>query len=439
MGDFDILKQRPIATRPSAGPGHPFVSNHAMVVRIRGSFSIEELHTALDGIRFRHPVLIPAAKTEDPLASHFQVQEVTGCAESGWKEIVKEELLKPFPPEPGPFARFNLLRLEGRSDLVGVFHHGICDGMSGVYVMRDILRLLGEPDLELPAIPKPPDTRTLIPPSVRESRRVQRRVNGFLKSIRLSLFLRRASTRVFPTHDRNRLDGNTSAEVQPTSQRMCILTETLTADQTTELVAHCKAERTSIHAAICVAWLMAFAAQLEGWKSWTRSASSPISLRERLSIPETSGLFMATAVTKINCTPRRDFWQVAREFKRKMNLASTDENLFLFPVMIGAVFSQLPKEDLKEVLPTLFNRPVRYDFSITNLGRLDLPVKIGSLEVEAFYNLVNTSEHERTICVNTFNDRLTFSCLFRESKMDPRRAEKLMELVKEQLSKEAGW
>jgi NRPS condensation-like uncharacterized protein len=432
------MEQRLVSTRSNSGP-KPHISNHAMVVRVRGIFSIQELQKALDGIRFRHTLLIPGARADDPFASHFHVQEITGCAESNWKEIAKDELLKPFPPEQGPFARFILLRQEEHSNLVGVFHHGICDGMSGVYVMRDVLRLLGEPDHVLPSLPPPPATHDLIPPSVRESSRVERRVKGFLTGIRLSLFFHRLRARFFPIPNRNRSESDPAAEGLPASQRICILTDTLTLNQTITLINRCKAEGTTVHAAICVAWLRTFAAQLEGRKSWVRSASSPISLRERLSISETSGLFLATAVTKINCAPNRDFWQVAREFKRKMQEASRDDNLFMFPLMIGAVFSCLPEKDLKDILPTLFNQPVKYDFSITNLGRLDLPIKTGRFDVEAFYNLVNASEHERTICVNTFNGRLTYSCLFRESKMRPRQGEKLMDLVKEQLSKAVGW
>jgi NRPS condensation-like uncharacterized protein len=410
-----------------------------MMVRVRGMFSIQELQKALDGIRSRHTALIPGARTDDPRTSHFQVREKTECTESDWMEIVKQELLKPFPDDQGPFARFIILRLEGRSDVIGVFHHGICDGMSGVYVMRDVLQLLGEPDLVLPPLPPPPAIRELIPTSVRESARVECRVKGFLTMIRVSLFFHRLRARFFSDPDRYRPEGNAIAEVLPPSQRICILTETLTVEQTAALVARCKAEETTVHAAICVAWLQSLAAQLEGWKSRVRSASSPISLRERLSISETSGLFLATAVTKINCAPRRDFWQAAREFKRKMNRTSRDENLFIFPLMIGAVFSRLPEKDITDILPTLFNRPVKYDFSITNLGRLDLPAKSGPFEVEAFYNLVNTSEYERTVCVNTCNGRLTYSFLFRESKMDLRRAEKLMYLVNGKLSRAVGW
>ena len=76
---------------------------------------------------------------------------------------------------------------------------------------------------------------------------------------------------------------------------------------------------------------------------------------------------------------------------------------------------------------------MRYDFSVTNLGRVDLPIKAGRFELEAFTNLVNASEYERTICVNTFNGKFTTTLLFRESKMDLPCAEKLKKLAALQL------
>src|SRR5689334_21957332 len=82
----------------------PRSSNHATVIRIHGNFSMHELQRALGGIRARHAVLIP-----EPETSHFPVQEITSAAKLTWQEVVKEELLNPFPAQ-GPFARFILLR-----------------------------------------------------------------------------------------------------------------------------------------------------------------------------------------------------------------------------------------------------------------------------------------------------------------------------------------
>ena len=399
-----------------------FVSNHAMVVRIRGEFTDRELQVAIDRLRPRHKALIPELEADDPVKSHFVLRILPESQGPDWKEVVKAELLEPFPAGIGPFARFILLRRGVSADLVAVFHHGACDGMSGVYALRDLLTLLADPGLVLPPLDPPPNTFALIPETVKNNRRVKNKIRAFLTSFRFFLFFQRLRRRFSPS-------GGGLKESSPASRRICVLTHTLTAEQTAQLAARCKAEGTTVHAALCAAWLTAFAESLEGRKSWVRSVSSPVSLRDRLSIPETSGLFLATVVTKVNCAPGRNFWQVAREFKQKLNLATTDENVFFFPLTIGAVFSHFSGKAMKEIMPALFDRPVKYDFSVTNLGRLAIPEDNGSLHMEAFYNLVNTSDEERTVCVNTFAGRLTWSYLFRESKMDPQEAEKLVKAV----------
>ena len=72
----------------------------------------------------------------------------------------------------GPRARCIWLRHgEADSTLLLTFHHVISDGKSGVLVMRDLIRLLADPSLELPEIP----TATLesfFPPPYRPSQKL---------------------------------------------------------------------------------------------------------------------------------------------------------------------------------------------------------------------------------------------------------------------------
>jgi hypothetical protein len=107
----------------------------------------------------------------------------------------------------------------------------------------------------------------------------------------------------------------------------------------------------------------------------------------------------------------------------------------MMPLMFGA-FS---KDEIMEVAKVFFGRPVKYDFSITNLGRLDFPGEVGPLQIESVYNLVNSSEHESTVGVNTFGGRMTLILIFRESKMTPQAGEQLMADALQQLAEAAGW
>jgi hypothetical protein len=137
--------------------------------------------------------------------------------------------------------------------------------------------------------------------------------------------------------------------------------------------------------------------------------SSPVSLRPRLiqPVPEAAGMYLSTVETRLDCRPGSGFWDRARQFHSNYNRASTDEEVFLMPLMLGALSRHLTKEEMAEAARIYFNRPVKYDFSITNLGRLVFPARAGALHIEYVHNLVNASEHERTVSVSTFEEKMS--------------------------------
>jgi hypothetical protein len=118
-------------------------------MRVRGDFSDSELEKALDLIRDRHPLLLARMWPGAPVAStraerpRFPLRVLTGCGEADWIQRTAEELLAPFSDSVGPFARFTLLRGPDFSDILATFDHSVADGMAGVYVLRDILLVLG--------------------------------------------------------------------------------------------------------------------------------------------------------------------------------------------------------------------------------------------------------------------------------------------------------
>jgi hypothetical protein len=119
-------------------------------IQIGGDFSVEQLHAALARVRECHPlaaVRVAVDEAEGPCfvsegVPAFLVRVLTGCGDADWVAAVREELGEPFALDRGPLVRFVLLRGPDFSDLVAVCHHGICDGMAGAYLLRDIKREL---------------------------------------------------------------------------------------------------------------------------------------------------------------------------------------------------------------------------------------------------------------------------------------------------------
>ena len=206
----------------------------------------------------------------------------------------------------------------------------------------------------------------------------------------------------------------------PLARQFVLLPAILSTSQTAALIARCKQEQVSVHSAVCVAWMRAFLAESKS-KRTRRMVSSPFNMRQHASppIPDTAGGFLTIVETTVDCAPERDFWDVAREFKRKFGRSTTKEGLFFQSALFEKVFPQVTQEDIDILIQILFFGRVKYDYSITNLGRLPIPERNGNFQVEAFYGpLVNSSPLERTVGISTAAGKISFSFLFRQSMMD---------------------
>jgi NRPS condensation-like uncharacterized protein len=307
--------------------------------------------------------------------------------------------------------------------------------------MRDVLQALGEPDAHISPLPFPPHLPTFIPPSVTTHPRLRWQLRKTVTMTRLAILFGRLRRRILPEPQPVSVQTSESTPGElPPNLRMHILTRTLTDSQTAELAQRCKTEGVTVHAAVCTAWLRAFVNTLAGTGSRICRVSSPVSLRKRLTQPvaETTGMFMSTVVTSLRCQPGVDFWTTAREFQARFKQDSTDENVFRMPLTFGAFARSFSKAEMGEAIRSFFSGPIRYDFSITNPGRLDFPTQVGPLQIESFYNLVNSSERERTVGVNTFDNKMTFIFIFRESKMTSQAGEHLMAGALHQLAEASG-
>lgn len=406
-------------------------ANFAMMVRVRGNVSAEQMRVALNQIRVRHLPLIPGFTLEKPDDDViFPLFVRNNCSDTDWVEVAQSEQRNEFPPSPGPFARFTLFQRAEGFDIVATFHHWYCDGMSGMFVLRDLLQALGQPNVALIPIAHPPSTDKFMPDLLVAYPGLRRKVAVTVFLLRLRVLFEKIKMRLSPRKPAAlHQPQETPIADLPLEEHFVILPAQLTLEQTAALVARCKKEQVSVHAAICVAWLRALAGEPTHVKRFD-TVSSPVNIRQRLSPPidDTSGEFLGNVETHIDCKPEKDFWQLAREFKQNFKHDTRDEALFFRPAMFATAPAHLTPDDFEILAPILFFGPVKYDFSITNLGRLPIAERIGSLQVDAFYGpLVNSSPYERTVGVSTLAGKMSLSFLFRKSTMSPARGQALMD------------
>src|SRR5690349_7741494 len=166
-----------------------------MMIRVRGEVSPEQISAALGRIRGRHAGLLPVDSAEAP----FPLEVRNDCGDDDWVATAQDELRGEFPARAeGPLARFVMLRRAQGFDLVATFHHGAADGLSGTFVLRDLLQALADPQAQFESLPVPPRIwadPTLIPQAVREDGSLKRRVAFTTAGLRTRLLFEKVRRR----------------------------------------------------------------------------------------------------------------------------------------------------------------------------------------------------------------------------------------------------
>ena len=94
---------------------------------------------------------------------------------------------------------------------------------------------------------------------------------------------------------------------------------------------------------------------------------------------------------------------------------SAGERLYLWILRMEAVMLNAAKTKHTPLINDLSQMPIHYDFSMTNLEKIDWPRHFGNDEVLALYDpAVNPSVQEKTVGVITSGRQMTFTCCGKE-------------------------
>jgi NRPS condensation-like uncharacterized protein len=145
--------------------------NYAVVARIEGDpVSVKGLKVALGNAQRRHPALRTIQAGENgspwfvPCDEPIDLHVAARTNDRQWLQEVEAELALPFQSDEGPLLRACLVQGATVSELILTAHHSIGDGISSMYLIRDLLESIeGQRLEELP--PRPP--REDILPSVK--------------------------------------------------------------------------------------------------------------------------------------------------------------------------------------------------------------------------------------------------------------------------------
>lgn len=400
--------------------------NFALSARIRGPFGPNHLRLALACAAARHPLALARLEidaqgagwlvTPGCEAIDLRVAKEGECLE----KVVEVELAKPFDPLTGPQVRAVWLPFEGGADVILIFNHTLGDGMSGAFFTRDVLRALGDPCARLePVDVESGDLLEMIPARVGRAPFLRAQLALIHALAPLAWMVKKRLPQPF--------------QPGPGAPPFSLITWRVGAEETDRLARRCKAEGTTVYAAVCAAWLKADAEVerrpvFNPARRWSRSLSTPVNLRAFLPglAPDRFGLFMSTLTTRVECAPGIPFWQVARQVKAGLVNALAGDRKYHWVLRTHAALSGLSPADRRGALALLSAGRPEYDLAITNLGRLDFPERVGDLKIEALYGpLVNGFPFERTVSMLTFGGVMHFAFAWREFVMSRAAAERI--------------
>jgi hypothetical protein len=281
---------------------HMIDGNIVYFVRLEGSFDPERLRLALGRVQRKHPALRALIREgrdglyyEEDCAPEVPLRVLRRMEEEDFRRESQLELTTVFPYDQ-PQLRAVMLQSERESDLLLVTSHRICDGMSMLTIVREVLRALHKDEDLIPYAPI--TTQDMIgdyqPPQLWKRKLTAGLVNGFTRLIPYS---RRA----------------------PENKECCL---EWSADRTLSdtLKQRCKAEGVSIHAALVVMLDRALFAVL-GKKKTPSWIESPMDARRgRLAALKSDMLFFGGGSLKIPTGQGRELnlWARAREIHEQI-------------------------------------------------------------------------------------------------------------------------
>lgn len=395
--------------------------NFALMARVCGALSPDSFQEALDKLLVKHPSL-SVNVVQEAGGAVFQVPNPAlrvpvrieaRTHPNHWIEEVTTELVEAFDLSKDPPIRCVLLRDKDVSDILFVCPHVLADGLAAAYLLRDFLAFLDNPEAEIAPTSRVQPMPMLIPEFPGKGLTI---LQAEVKARLLNLYVRHAQHNLSQT-----------VHPYPVQPNYHLLPWTLTPEQTSALVARSRIEGTTVHAALCTAFLRAFGEIYEG--GWNRKIQSPVSLRDRLRQPvgEAFGLFVNLVAFQIDCDPEYGFWEVARRMKKKFVRRTGDKPIFKSLIEANVVTRQAIDHLTPEIAAKVF-MAADHDLSISNLGRLDLPTQYRAFQLDALFGPILGGDPEDVVLgVVTVGGKMHLSLSFTDLNMDVSQAKKIID------------
>ncbi len=388
----------------------PFCS--VFTVRLCGSLEEPQLWWALERVQNKHP-LLRCVVDEDALnGPHFVLHEhpapiplriVERRNENDWQREARREWVTPFDTERGPLLRLVWLRSVTVHELLLIGHHCICDGQSGIILLRDLLAACDHPEQVIGAYDALGAMEEIVPADLLRSLRFQRRVRLKANMLRLAFLLKRA---------RRREKHATRISHEQIYFHRWALDETWVQS----LTERSRAENVTVLAPVALALMQAFR-DVRGAER-LRKTYAMVNARRFVPRLHPDALFGIVPGIELRMkdmpAPREisagDFWLRARVLKQEMTrrIGRLGASVYTYLAALETLHDKYSR-----LVADTENAPAVRHLTISNMGRIDLPQQYRSFRLEAVYSpLVMVSPTPaNTVVLSSFAGQMEFAII----------------------------
>jgi hypothetical protein len=368
--------------------------NWVQSIRVSGKFDSTDLRQALALVQNRHPLLSVCVKLDDQDVPHFlrfancpiPLRDVERKDDVSWIREAEAEINERIDPSHAPLFRAVLVQGEQTNEILLCGTHCNIDGTSIIVIVRDLMNALAK-------LPTPPSLPMQLP------------FEELFAPLREAVIPAGWDDSFAPSTAEppgGQKDSSTaSIEFAPPFK---IAVWQLDRDQTSRLIESCRKRDVTVHAAICAAFLSSFAKLSQNSAKPLVRCASPINLRSACPpVEDDVGVYISMIVSFHPLGLTNDFWELARSVKEQLNQARQPQNL----VAIHAALREKMKLPTATEIVAWSRQAVSYEFGVTNLGKLPIPLTFGPLKIEQLWPPIAVSNPlSDTVAVFTFDDQL---------------------------------
>ncbi len=399
--------------------GQPY--NLVVTLKVKGRITKEELKNALRKAQDKHPLLkVRIERDENEVfwltsedVQEIPIEKITLENDSMTNELFMNHLEKSFDynEKKLPLFRTTLLTSEEHTHLILCAQHTITDGLSMVFLIRDLIDFINDPEKQVVSLLAPSRTDDIFPPKIR------RIIPKSALRTRIALFFMRIY--YFLKFGKKKGDIIHAEEYKKDDLRL--ITWNLNEKETKLFLQLCKQNKISVHTAICTLFLPDI-----------QIINTPVNLRERLAYPidEAFGLYAGGTVIKGRYKKSQSFWENAKRYQRKLYYGLKDRGIFGIHKL---VHTGVELDILNEFAPLFIEIAGNQEaFAITNLGSLDrLGIGLDSknFSIESFSGAISFAIGAITVLVYTMRGKMNFHFHYLESRHDEQRMKNIAENV----------